>query len=721
MALRRMESPMKRYTPHLFVAAATVVLCAALLPSSARSQIGYLAGVRLQAVTPGTSDTGHANITGTMRAGTFMGGGSGLTSLNANQLTMGSVSPARGGTGIDTSAAAPGSLLYTSGAGTWAVRSAGAPGQVLKMSGNAPQWAEDNTGNYNAGSGLQLANGVFSVAQLGIVDSMVNDVSWGKVSGAPNFLVAVVGTPRLSGSGTGANPLDLAQQNAAVGQALKWSGSNWAPAEDANNTYTAGTGLLLSQNRFSIDTSIVATLVGNQTFTGFTTFSAAPSFTSGGAPFSVTSNTLVANLNADLLDGMNSMAFLQSVPNPLTLSGASNSHIIRAENSSTTNNSTGLWGLITGATGTTRGVYGQSDSTSGRGVAGSASASTGATYGGYFTSLSTSGYGVSGLALAATGTTYGIYGQSDSTSGRGVYGTAGAASGTTYGGYFSSNSTSGRGVYGLASAGTGITYGGSFQSDANQGRGVYGLATSPNDIAYGGYFQSDSISGRGVRGWASAATGTTFGGYFTSDSASGRGIHGEATHAGVNSTPYGVLGICSTATMGFAVYASGDTGSSGTKSFRIDHPFDPENKYLLHYSAESPFPQNFYSGNATTDEKGYAWIELPDYFAEINANFKYQLTVVDEADSDRFVWAKVVRKIRGNRFRIRSNMPGVEVSWRVEADRNDLRVRSNRPTDTRPKTGPEKGKYQHPEFYGLPPEMGMNSRPELDKGPQKRR
>lgn len=55
--------------------------------------------------------------------------------------------------------------------------------------------------------------------------------------------------------------------------------------------------------------SNVTTLSGAQTFLGPKTFSAAASFTSAGSPFTVSSTTRVTNLNADLLDGLNSTAF----------------------------------------------------------------------------------------------------------------------------------------------------------------------------------------------------------------------------------------------------------------------------------------------------------------------------------------------------------------------------------------------------------------------------
>lgn len=197
-------------------------------------------------------------------------------------------------------------------------------------------------------------------------------------------------------------------------------------------------------------------------------------------------------------------------------------------------------------------------------------------------------------------------------------------------------------------------------------------------------------------------SGGRSGGAFTTPSVYGVGVRGWNTYSGIGA--YGVLGVCN----GYAVFAQGDTGASGTKSFRIDHPFDPENKYLLHYSTESPSPQNFYVGNVVTDARGYAWVELPDYFSEINTNFKYQLTVVDgpNSDEDDFVQVKVRQEIKNNRFQIRTSAPNTKVSWRVDADRNDRYIRKRQPKDVMDKEGREKGTYQMPELYGFGPERG---------------
>ena len=57
----------------------------------------------------------------------------------------------------------------------------------------------------------------------------------------------------------------------------------------------------------------------------------------------------------------------------------------------------------------------------------------------------------------------------------------------------------------------------------------------------------------------------------------------------------------------------------------------------------------------------------------------------------------------------------MEVSWEVKADRNDLYVREKQPKDVVEKQSLERGKYQHPELYGMPKERGMNYRPETEK------
>lgn len=404
----------------------------------------------------------------------------------------------------------------------------------------------------------------------------------------------------------------------------------------------------------------------------------------------VGSGSALTGVDAELLDGLNSTAFLQAVPNPLSLTGSvanaavitgintnsgTGGYGIRGESSNASTSGVGVWGETAATSGS--GVSGLATSSNGRGVTGLANANNGVTFGGFFRANSPAGYGV----YADSNGPYGVYARSDLT---------GEAS---YGGYFLATGTHARGVYSTVTSPTGSTYAGVFNNNSDDGVAVY----------------AETVGPQALYGVSAKATGTAYGGYFLSDSTGGRGVFGTTSSTSAGSTPYGVRGATSVSTLGYAVYALGDMGASGVKPFRIDHPHDPENKYLLHYSSESPFPQNFYNGNVVTDEKGYAWVDLPTYFNDINTNFKYQLTVVDS--SDDFVLAKVTDEISGNRFRIRSSAPRVKVSWMVFADRNDERVRFSRPTDVREKSETERGKYQHPEYFGMPASKGMDYSP----------
>lgn len=146
-------------------------------------------------------------------------------------------------------------------------------------------------------------------------------------------------------------------------------------------------------------------------------------------------------------------------------------------------------------------------------------------------------------------------------------------------------------------------------------------------------------------------------------------------------------------------------------SFRIDHPLDPANKYLYHSFVESPDMKNLYDGVVITDARGYATIEMPDWFEPLNRDFRYQLTVIDASDGDAFVLAKVVREIADRKFTIRTNRGSVKVSWQVTGTRHDPWAEARRIPVEQEKPAHERGKYQHPELYGLPQEMGISHQP----------
>ena len=154
--------------------------------------------------------------------------------------------------------------------------------------------------------------------------------------------------------------------------------------------------------------------------------------------------------------------------------------------------------------------------------------------------------------------------------------------------------------------------------------------------------------------------------------------------------------------------------SKGGGSFKIDHPLDPENKFLYHSFVESPDMMNIYNGNVTTDDKGYATITLPDYFEALNRDFRYSVTVVDEVDADEvFLWAKVVRKVSGNQFTVRSSRGELEVSWQVTGVRKDAWAEKNRIPNSVDKAGEERGTLLHPDAFVAAPGKGVAATSEL--------
>jgi hypothetical protein len=142
------------------------------------------------------------------------------------------------------------------------------------------------------------------------------------------------------------------------------------------------------------------------------------------------------------------------------------------------------------------------------------------------------------------------------------------------------------------------------------------------------------------------------------------------------------------------------TKSSG--SFKIDHPLDPENKYLYHSFVESPDMMNIYNGNVITDEDGRAVVELPEWFDVLNRDFRYQLTVIG-----RFAQAIVEQEIEDNRFTIRTNTATVKVSWQVTGIRQDAWANAHRIVVEADKPEAERGTYLAPVEHGQPNEKGV--------------
>jgi hypothetical protein len=148
-----------------------------------------------------------------------------------------------------------------------------------------------------------------------------------------------------------------------------------------------------------------------------------------------------------------------------------------------------------------------------------------------------------------------------------------------------------------------------------------------------------------------------------------------------------------------SVAISADLNVSGSKNFKIDHPLDPANKYLVHSAVESSERMNIYNGNITTDGQGEASVQLPDWFEVLNTDFRYQLTVIGQ-----FAQAIVAREIQNGAFAIRTSAPNVKVSWQVTGVRQDAYAKANPLVVEQEKEPRLRGFYVHPELYGAPAE-----------------
>lgn len=354
-------------------------------------------------------------------------------------------------------------------------------------------------------------------------------------------------------------------------------------------------------------------------------------------------------------------------------------------------------------------VVGNNTSTTGRTLGGSfssASPEDSIALRGTSTAMTGNGIGVNGIARGPFGV--GVYAQGTTALRAEVTGTGDALTSKPYAGHFINNLATSR-ARGIQVDTDGAASSALFNHSSPTGEGVRIQSTNVANVLPAlsvTSVSSNAVDARtqaaskvAVSGRNNAVSGVAFAGSFKTFSSDGGGLSGEAPNTG---NGVGVLGFCQAAG-GFGIFSNGNSGATGTKSFVIDHPLDPENRYLKHYSAEGDVPRNVYQGTLVTGADGFAWVALPDYYESINRDGLVQLTVVDS--SADFVMAKVSQDIIGGRFQIRSSKPRVRVNWRVEASRNDRWVQKNGAEVEPLKPREFRGTYLEPELYGKPSHM----------------
>jgi len=343
------------------------------------------------------------------------------------------------------------------------------------------------------------------------------------------------------------------------------------------------------------------------------------------------------------------------------------------------------------------------------------------------TGESNMGVGVIGACIGGPGAD--VTPISDGVLGTGKNGVHGRSSSATDSGVWGENTGGGFGVNGSTGSGVGVnghsTQGIGVLGSSIQGNGVEGVSTgatgvrgtSPRTGVQGDSDPSgfnpptnvgvwgDCNSGFGVIGSSSQNTGVF--GYSDGAQVAQQyapftfvGVHGQVNSSRIGQYNFGFLSHVGVygdgGTKGCGVYGRGGdgtpAGSAGIAAlfegnvqingslykqgggFRIDHPLEPERKYLYHSFVESSERKNVYDGVVNLGPDGAAVIQLPDWLQELNEDFRYQLTPVGGPAPD----IHVAKKIAQGCFKIAGGTPGMEICWQVTGNRRDAWAQANR-------------------------------------------
>ncbi len=245
--------------------------------------------------------------------------------------------------------------------------------------------------------------------------------------------------------------------------------------------------------------------------------------------------------------------------------------------------------------------------------------------------------------------------------------------------------TNGKGIKLVDATGTTLAGFGRVDLDTGQNIGVFAKAQNPGDLA--AVFEGPVD----VLGEITASSlhivntnGDSLTDFFADGTSRHRGLETyEAGIAIVNSDGSTAIDLQPNTdpSTGYALTINGNIMVNGllqatAKDFRIDHPLDPENKYLTHTSVESPDMKTVYDGVVLLNDHGESGVELPEWFQALNGDFRYQLTAIGAPAPDLYI----AEEIQNNRFRIAGGTAGMKVSWQVTGIRHDAWAQEHRQT-----------------------------------------
>jgi hypothetical protein len=142
-----------------------------------------------------------------------------------------------------------------------------------------------------------------------------------------------------------------------------------------------------------------------------------------------------------------------------------------------------------------------------------------------------------------------------------------------------------------------------------------------------------------------------------------------------------VSGTNSASVSGNAIEAYGNALSNAGGYWVIPSPSSapasqlsiPAGQMLQQAYVGSGDMKNIYDGVAILDDSGQVVVQVPDYIAQLNGNFRYQLTPMGSSMPNLYLADELVV----NTFRIAGGSPGGKVSWQVTGIRQDSWAISN--------------------------------------------